>query len=86
MSEVKVLEGYRVTIPGEVRTRLRIRKGDRLFCELRGREIVLRAEHIPEAPTLGLLDLAAEVKVTPEQAVLEEVMEKLARHPKVSRR
>jgi AbrB family looped-hinge helix DNA binding protein len=86
MSEIKVLEGYRVTIPEEVRRRLRIRKGDKLLCELRGREIILKAEHLPEAPTLRMLGLAADVKATPEQAVLEEVQEKLGRHSKVSRR
>lgn len=86
MSAVKVLEGYRVTIPQVVRTRLRIKKGDRLLCQLRGRDIVLRVEHIPEAPTLKMVGLATRVEATLEQAVLEEMQEKLARHAKVSGR
>ncbi len=86
MSEVKVIEGYRITIPEEVRSRLRIRKGDKLVYTLRGREMILRAEHIPAEPTMRLLGLAAGVKKTPEEAVLEEMQDKVARSSKVSRR
>ncbi len=86
MSEVKVIEGYRITLPEEVRSRLRIRKGDKLTYTLRGREIILRAEHIPLNPTMRLLGLAVEVKKTPEEAVLEEMQDKVERSSKVSRR
>jgi len=81
--EVKVLQGYRVTLPKEVRRKLRIETGDVLKCELRGREVVLRAEHIPASPTMEMLGLAAEVEASSEEAVLEEVEEKLARSTKV---
>lgn len=86
MGEVRVLGGYRVTLPEEVRRKLRIKKGDSLRYELRGREVVFRAEHIPASPTMEMLGLAKGVEATPEQAVIEEVEEKLARAPKVSRR
>jgi len=81
--EVKVLQGYRVTLPKEVRRKLRIERGDVLECELRGREVVLRAEHIPASPTIEMLGLAGGVEASPEQAMLEEVEEKLARSTKV---
>ncbi len=86
MSEVKVIEGYRITLPEEVRSRLRIKKGDKLTYTLRGREIILRAEHIPPNPTMRLLGLAAGVKKTLEEAVLEEMQDKVERSSKVSRR
>jgi len=86
MDEVKVLEGYRVTLPEMVRRKLRIRKGDVLKYEVRGRELILRAEHLPVSPTMEMLGLAAGVDITPEQAVLEEVEEKIARTAKVFRR
>jgi len=81
--EIKVLQGYRVILPKEVRRKLRIERGDVLKCELRGREVVLRAEHIPASPTIEMLGLAAGVEILPEQAVLKEVEEKLARSTKV---
>jgi len=86
MTEVKVLEGYRVTLPEEVRKKLRIKKGDVLKYELHGRELVLKAEHLPASPTMEMLGLAAGVEATPEQSVIEEVEEKLARTTKISRR
>jgi len=86
MSEVKILEGYRVTLPEEVRKKLRIKKGDVLKYEVHGRELILRAEHLPASPTMEMLGLAAGVEATAEQSVLEEVEDKLARTTKVSRR
>lgn len=86
MSEIKVLEGYRITLPEDVRRKLRINKGDALKWELRGRELILRAEHIPLSPTMQMVGLAAGVKSTPEQAVIEEVDEKVARQQAVRRR
>jgi len=86
MSEVKILEGYRVTLPEEVRKKLRIKKGDVLKYEVHGRELILRAEHLPASPTMEMLGLAAGVEATAEQSVLEEVEDKLARATKVSRR
>ena len=79
MDEVKVLEGYRVTIPREVREKLRIEKGDTMKLSIEGTKLVLRSEKTPEKPTLKMLGLAAGHDEPLEDAVLGEVEEKLAR-------
>jgi bifunctional DNA-binding transcriptional regulator/antitoxin component of YhaV-PrlF toxin-antitoxin module len=86
LAEVKVLQGYRVTIPEEARRRLKIKKGDSLSWEMRGREVVFRTEHLPASPTAEMMGLAAGVTGELEEATLEEVREKLERSSKISRR
>ena len=81
-----MIEGYRVTIPEEARRRLKIKKGDSLSWEMRGREVVFRAEHLPASPTVEMMGLAADVKGELEEATLEEVREKLERSSEISRR
>lgn len=79
LEEVKVLEGYRVTIPKDVRERLRIKKGDLLKFSVEGGKIILQSTKVPESPTLKMLGLAAGYDKSLEDAVIEEVEEKLAR-------
>ena len=79
MEEVKVLEGYRVTIPKEARERLRIKKGDKLKLEIEGARIILISTRIPANPTLKMLGLAAGHDEPLEEALTGEVEEKLAR-------
>ena len=79
MEEVKVLEGYRVTIPKEARERLRIKKGDKLKLEIEGASIILISTRIPANPTLKMLGLAAGHDEPLEEALTGEVEEKLAR-------
>ena len=81
-----MLEGYRVTIPEEARRRLKIKRGDSLSWEMRGREVVFRAEHLPASPTVEMMGLAAGITGEIEEATLEEVREKLERSSKISRR
>ena len=77
-----MLEGYRVTIPEEARRRLKIKKGDSLSWEMRGREVVFRAEHLPASPTVEMMGLAVGVTGELAEATLEEVKAKLERSSK----
>jgi len=79
LEEVKVLEGYRVTIPKEAREKLRIKKGDTLKIKIQGAKIILHSEKIPDSPTLKMLGLAAGHEEPLEKASIAEVENKLAR-------
>jgi AbrB family looped-hinge helix DNA binding protein len=79
LSGVKVLEGYRVTIPKKVREMLMIEKGDTLELHIEGTRLILRSTKIPESPTLKMLGLAAGNKESLEEAVIGEVEGKLGR-------
>lgn len=79
MEEVRVLEGYRVTIPKKAREKLRIEKGDKLKLKIQGTKIILHSEKIPDNPTLKMLGLAAGHEEPLEKALIEEVEDKLAR-------
>jgi len=46
MSVVKVLEGYRVTIPGELREKLRLKLGDYVILEPKNDYLVLKPAKI----------------------------------------
>jgi len=79
LEEVRVLEGYRVTIPKKAREKLRIEKGDKLKLKIQGTKIILHSEKIPDNPTLKMLGLAAGHEEPLEKALIEEVEDKLAR-------
>ena len=79
LEEVKVLEGYRVTIPKEARERLRIEKGDTLKLEIEGTRMILISNKIPTNPTMKMLGLASGHDEPLEGALMGEVEEKLAR-------
>jgi AbrB family looped-hinge helix DNA binding protein len=79
MSRVKVLQGFRVTIPEEARRKLRIEQGDVLEFTIEGAKMVLTSPKIPENPTLKMLGLAAGHPEELEEALTKEVEEKLAR-------
>jgi AbrB family looped-hinge helix DNA binding protein len=79
LEEVKVLQGYRVTIPKEARERLKIEKGDTLRLEIEGARMILTSNKIPRNPTLKMLGLAAGHDEPLEEALIGEVEEKLAR-------
>jgi len=81
-SKVKVLSGFRLTIPEEARRRLPIKVGDELVFTLDGKRLAYMVEELPEDPVLGMLGLAkgerrrlAEV----EDALVSEIEEKLKR-------
>jgi AbrB family looped-hinge helix DNA binding protein len=79
LEEVKVLQGYRVTIPKEARERLKIEKGDTLRLEIEGTKMILTSNKIPKNPTLKMLGLAAGHDEPLEEALIGEVEDKLAR-------
>ena len=57
MYKVKVLSGYRVSIPKEVGKRLGLKIGDELILEIKGSQIVLRPAFLPEDPVFTMLAL-----------------------------
>ena len=79
MGEVKVVEGYRVTIPKKMREKLMIEKGDTLTIYVDGSKLVLRSMKIPESPTMKMRGLASSNEKPLEEAVIDEVEDKLAR-------
>lgn len=82
MYKLKVLSGYRISIPKEVRERLGIRIGDEIFMEVSDGKIFLRIKSIPEDPVFSLIGLVGEKKrklKDIEEAVIEEVEEKMKR-------
>ena len=77
MAEVKVLDGYRVTILKEAREQLRIRKGDLLKFSVVGEKMILQPKKKPESLTLEMLGLAAGYDKSPEEAIIEEIKDKI---------
>jgi len=79
LSKVKVLQGYRITLPEEARKKMRIERGDLLEFAIEGAKMVLTSPKVPGNPTLTMLGLAAEHPEEPEEALIKEVEKKLAR-------
>jgi len=77
--DVKILEGYRVTIPKKIREKLMIEKGDTLRIYVDGSKLVLKSMKIPDSPTLKMRGLASGNEESLEEAVSGEVEDKLAR-------
>jgi len=80
--KVKVLSGFRLTIPEEARRRLPIKVGEELVFRLDGKRLVYMVEELPEDPVLGMLGLAKGERrrlTEVEDAVVSEVEEKLKR-------
>ncbi|RLE81123.1 MAG: hypothetical protein DRJ52_04870 [Thermoprotei archaeon] len=82
MYRVRVLSGYRVSIPKEVRERLGLKIGDELILEVEGSRIVLRPAFLPKDPVFTMLGIVGgeerELK-EPELSVIKELEEKLKR-------
>jgi AbrB family looped-hinge helix DNA binding protein len=84
-TRVKVLSGFRVTIPEEARRRLPIKIGEELEFTVEGNQIVYKMKELPEDPVFTMLALArgqpqklSEV----EEAVISEIKEKPKRSHK----
>ena len=84
-AKVKVLSGFRVTIPEEARQRLQIKIGEELEFAVEGNRIVYKMKELPEDPVFAMLALArgrpqklSEV----EEAVVSEIEEKQKRSRK----
>ena len=82
MYKVKVLSGYRVSIPKEVRERLGLKIGDELILEIEGSKIVLRPAFLPKDPVFTMMGIIGEEEKElkePELSVIKELEEKLKR-------
>lgn len=84
-TKVKILSGFRLTIPEDARHRLPIRIGEELEFAVEGNRLVYKVKELPEDPVLSMLGLAkgqpqklSEV----EEAVISEVEEKAKRRQK----
>jgi bifunctional DNA-binding transcriptional regulator/antitoxin component of YhaV-PrlF toxin-antitoxin module len=83
--KVKVLSGYRVTIPDEARRRLPLRIGEELEFTMEGNRLVYKVKELPEDPVFTMLGVArgprrelGEI----EEAVTSELEEKIKRSRK----
>lgn len=81
-SKVKILSGFRITIPEEARRRLPIKIGGELEFVLEGNRLVYMLKELPQDPVFNMLGLARgeERKLEEaEEAVVGEVEEKMKR-------
>ena len=72
--KVRVLSGFRVTIPEEARRRLPIKIGEELEFIVEGKRLIYAVKGLPEDPVLNMLGL-----VKGEVEKKSEVEEKLER-------
>lgn len=80
--KVKILSGYRVTIPEEVRRRFSLKEGDELELTVEGNKLIYKVESLPEDPVIAMLGVAGGMKrklSEVEEAVIEEIEEKMSR-------
>ena len=80
--KVKVLSGFRLTVPEEARRRLPIKVGDELEFAVEGNRIIYKVKGLPEDPVFAMLGLASgrlRKLSGVEEAVVGEVEEKLER-------
>ena len=80
--KVKVLSGFRLSIPEEARRRLPIKMGEELEFSVEGNKLVYTVKELPEDPVFAMLGLAKgeERKLSnAEEAVISEINEKLKR-------
>jgi len=80
--KVRILSGFRITIPEEARRRLPIRIGGELEFALEGNRLVYTLKELPQDPVFKMLGLAegeerrlGEI----EEAVVSEIEAKLKR-------
>ncbi|MFQ6077181.1 MAG: AbrB/MazE/SpoVT family DNA-binding domain-containing protein [Candidatus Bathyarchaeia archaeon] len=79
---VKVLSGFRVTIPEGARNRLPIKIGEELDFTVEGNRLVYTVKELPEDPVFAMMGLAggeAQELGEAEEAVIGEVKDKLKR-------
>lgn len=80
--KVKVLSGFRLTIPDEARQQLMIKVGEELEFRMEGNRLVYKAGDLPDDPVFTMLGLATGERRKLdefEEAVVEEIHEKLER-------
>jgi len=80
--KVKILSGYRVSIPKDVRERLGLKIGDELILEVEGAKIILKVPFLPEDPVFGLcglVEVEEQEMIDAETAVVLELKKKMER-------
>jgi len=80
--KLKILSGYRISIPREVRERFGLKVGDEIYMEVSEGKIILKVKSIPEDPVFSLIGLVGEEErkiKDVEKAVVEEVEDKISR-------
>ncbi|MEM0054109.1 MAG: AbrB/MazE/SpoVT family DNA-binding domain-containing protein [Nitrososphaeria archaeon] len=84
-TKVKILSGYRITIPEEVRRRFSLKEGDELELTVEGNRLIYKIRDLPEDPVIEMLGITSGVKQKlseVEEAVVAEVEEKMDRSRK----
>jgi len=80
--KLKILSGYRISIPREVRERFGLKVDDEIYMEVSEGKIILKVKSIPEDSVFSLIGLVGEgerkIKDV-EKAVVEEVEDKISR-------
>ena len=82
MYRIKLLTGYRITIPKEVRDRWGLNIGDEMEVEVKGDRLIIRPIKLPRDPVLMIAGIAkGEVaKLSDvEEAVAKEIEDKMER-------
>jgi len=80
--KVRVLSGFRVTIPEEARSRLPIKIGEELDFTMEGNRLVYTVKELPEDPVFAMMGLARGKERElgeGEEAVIGEMKAKLER-------
>ena len=80
--KVKVLSGFRLTIPEDARQRLSINIGEELAFAVEGNRLVYKVKELPDDPVFSMLGLTGREKrklSEVEHAIVEEIEEKSKR-------
>jgi len=80
--KVRVLSGFRVTIPEEARNRLPIKIGEELDFTVEGNRLIYTVKELPEDPVFAMMGLARGKERglgEAEEAVIGEIKDKLER-------
>jgi len=84
-TKVKVLSGFRLTIPEDARRRLPIKIGGEVEFTVEGNRLVYKVKELPDDPVFSMLGLVGGQRrklSEAEEAVINEVEEKLKRSRK----
>jgi len=82
MYRIKLLAGYWITIPEEVRDRWGLNIGDEMEVEVKGDRLIIRPIKLPRDPVLMIAGIAKgeAVKLSDvEETVVKEIKDKLER-------
>ncbi|MBO3800628.1 MAG: AbrB/MazE/SpoVT family DNA-binding domain-containing protein [Candidatus Brockarchaeota archaeon] len=83
--KVKILSGYRVTIPEEVRRRFSLKEVDELELTVKGNRLIYKIRNLPEDPVAAMLGITSGERrelSEADEAVISEVEGKMNRSGK----